>query len=178
MKRSTLSTALAVAVSLGIAACGDDPIAPIGDTALLSVVPTGGATDVDPNAPVTLQFEHAMHMDMYVALHAGAGVDGPLVDGDWEWSADMTNLTFTHAMPLDAMADYTIHIGGGMMDADGHLIDLEQHGHDMGGEWVTQQMMDHRMMGSGSMMGGDDMVGDGWVHSNGSFGMIFSFTTR
>ena len=143
----------------------------------MSVVPTGGATHVDPNAPVTLQFAHAMHMDMYVALHAGAGVDGPLMDGTWEWSADMPNLTFTHAMPLDAMADYTIHIGGGMMDADGRVIDLEQHGNDMGGEWVTQQMMDQRMMGGGGMMGADDMMGFGWAHGDGTFGMVFTFTT-
>lgn len=177
MKRHIIPTALAVAVSLGIAACADNPIAPIGDTALLSVVPAGGATDVDPNTPITFEFEHAMHMDMYAALHEGGDVSGALVDGDWAWSADMTRLTFTHAMPLDAMADYTIHIGGGMLDADGQVVDLGQHGHDMGGEWVTQQMMDQRMMGGGGMMGADDMMGFGWAHGDGTFGMVFTFTT-
>jgi hypothetical protein len=117
-------------------------------------------------------------MDMYVALHEGGDVSGPLVDGQWMWSNDKTSLTFTHGMPLDSMSDYTIHIGGGMMDADGHVIDLEQHGHEMGGEWVSQQMMDARMMQGGGMMGNDDMMGVGWMHDNGSFGMVFSFTTR
>jgi hypothetical protein len=177
MKLYPISTTLMVAVSLGIAACGDT-LAPIGDTALLSVVPIGGATDVDPNTPVTIEFEQAMHMDMYVALHEGGDVSGALVDGEGAWSDDKTQLTFTHTMPLDSMAEYTIHLGGGMMDADGHVIDLEQHGHDMGGEWATQQMMDQRMMGGGGMMGADDMMGFGWAHENGNFGMIFNFTTR
>ncbi len=58
------------------------------------------------------------------------------------------------------------------------VIDLDQHGHDMGGDWVTQHMMDQRMMGGGGMMGADDMMGFGWAHENGNFGMIFNFTTR
>jgi len=32
------------------------------------------------------------------------------------------------------------------------------------------------MMGGGMMDGGPHM-GEGWEHSNGSFGMVFSFTT-
>jgi len=118
-----------------------------------------------------------MHMDVYVALHEGGDVSGPLVEGEWMWSDDMTRLTFTHNMPLDSMTEYTIHIGGGMMDAEGHAVDLEHHGHDMGGEWVSQQMMDDRMM-HGGMMGNDDMMGFGWQHNNGSYGMSFTFTTR
>ena len=178
MNRYRLLMGLLVGTAIVLSACGENLNAPAGDTALLSVVPVGGSTDVDPNAPVTLEFGHAMHMDMYVALHEGADVTGPLVDGDWAWADDQAHLTFTHAMPLNSMADYTIHIGGGMMDADGNVIDLEQHGHDMGGEWVTQHMMDQRTMHGGTMMGGDDMLGFGWMHDNGSFGMVFSFTTR
>ena len=30
----------------------------------------------------------------------------------------------------------------------------------------------------GGMMGADDMMGFGWAHENGNFGMIFNFTTR
>jgi hypothetical protein len=171
MKMHGTATGIVVGAALLLAACGESTTAPIGDTALLSVVPIGGATDVDTNAPITMEFEHAMHRDMYAALHEGGDVSGALVDGDWAWSADKTQLTFTHAMPLNSMAEYTIHIGGGMMDADGQVIDLGQHGHDMGGEWVTQQMMDQRMMGGGGMMG------FGWAHGDGTFGMVFTFTT-
>lgn len=178
MKRYRMSAILTVVVALGIGACGDNPIAPIGDTSLLSVIPIGGATDVDPNTPITMEFEHAMHRDMYAAVHEGGNVSGALVQGNWAWSDDMTHLTFTHTMPFNTMAEYTIHIGGGMMDADGQVIDLGQHGHDMGGEWVTQHMMDQRMMHGGNMMGADDMMGDGWTHDNETYGMVFTFTTR
>lgn len=170
-------------VPLAAAGCSDNPAA-VGETAvLLSVIPSGGDTGVDPNTTLTLQFSYAMQMDMetFVALHEGAGVAGPLVDGTWEWSADRMHLTFTPSMPLDAQTSYTVHLGGGMMDADGHVVDLELHGHDMGGDTVTQQMMDDRIMQGGGMMGGptgDDMMGPGWQHpEDGTFGMIFSFTT-
>lgn len=182
MKRYTVTKGLLVGTALLLAACGETTNAPGGETALLSIIPVGGATDVDPNTPITIEFEHAMHVDMYVALHEGGDVSGSLVEGDWAWSDDLTSLTFTHTMPLNSMAEYTIHIGGGMMDANGHLIDLDQHGHGMGGEWVTQHMMDQRMMHGGmmhgGMMGGDDMMGHGWLHTNGSYGMVFTFTTR
>ncbi len=169
---------LLAGAALLLMACGEEINAPPGDTALLSVTPVGGATDVDPNTPVTLEFEHAMHADMYVALHEGGDVSGELVDGAWTWSDDTTRLTFRHMMPLDSMSDYCIHIGGGMMDAEGHTVDLEQHGHDMGGEWVTEQMMDQRMMQGGGMMGDDDMLGAGGIYENGTYGMIFTFTTK
>ncbi len=162
-----------------LAACSDNPAAVEETPVLLSVLPTGGATGVDPNTTVTLEFSHGMQMDMemFVALHHGAGVAGPLVDGTWEWSGDRRHLRFTPSMPLDGQTEYTIHLGGGMMDADGHVVDLETHGHGMGGHTVTQQMMDDRMMQGGGMMG-NDMMGPGWRHPEGStYGMIFTFTT-
>jgi hypothetical protein len=170
-------------VPLTAAGCSDNPAAVEEAPVLLSVAPTGGATGVDPSTPITLQFSHGMQMDMemFVAVHEGTGVAGPLVDGTWEWSVARMHLTFTPSMPLDAQVQYTIHVGGGMMDADGHVVDLEMHGHDMGGNTVTQQMMDDRMMQGGGMMGGNmggDMMGPGWQHPDGgTYGMIFSFTT-
>ncbi len=158
------------------AACDGDATAPKGElTVLLSVEPAGGAANVDPNTTVTVEFSAAMHQDMYVALHQEdmTGMYGPLVDGTWNWSQDRMRLTFTPDAPLMPATDYTVHIGGGMMDAAGHVIDLDEHGPGMGGQWVTQTMMQGCMMQvCGSMMG------QGWMHpQNGSFGMGFTFTT-
>ena len=169
MKASTL-TMIGLLAALGTTACSDALVAPDGATALLSVQPTGGTVNVDPGATVSLTFTHPMEMEVFAALHEGDGVDGPLVDGTWTWSADRTQLTFTPDTPLQAQSEYTIHIGGGMRDADGDVVDLEEHRHDMGGEWATRQMMEDRMMGGG-------MMGPGWQHANGTFGMLFTFTT-
>lgn len=175
MKASTL-TMIGLMAALGTAACSDKLVAPDGAAALISVQPTGGTVNVDPGATISLTLTHPMQMEVFAALHEGDGVDGPLVDGTWTWSTDRTQLTFTPDTPLQAQSEYTIHIGGGMRDADGDVVDLEEHRHDMGGEWATRQMVEDRMMG-GRMMGGDDMMGPGWQHANGTFGMLFTFTT-
>ena len=80
---------------------------------------------------------------------------------------------FTPMDPLAPQTEYTTHIGGGMRDANGSLVDMEQHGQDMGGQWIMQNMMQGCMM---SICG--SMMGPGWQHSNGSFGMGFTFTTK
>lgn len=146
------------------------------ETVLLSVTPVGGSTDVDPNQPVVIQFSYAMAagMEAYAALHEG-DLNGPAVEGEWTWSDDRTRLTFTPAAALKPATAYVIHLGGGMRDSEGDLVDFERHGPGMGGEWATQEIMD----GSGGMTpGGFSHMGDGWQHPNGSYGMIFTFTTR
>jgi hypothetical protein len=163
-------------ISLLTTGCAEAPSG-VGDdteaTSLLSVSPQGGATNVDPNTTVTIQFSHAMHMEMYVALHEGSmsGQFGPIVPGSWSWSHDGTHMTFQPDSGLKHGTQYTVHIGGGMMDANGNTINLEQHGHQMGGQWVSGQMMQGCMMCSG-------MMGHGWQHHNGTYGMGFTFTTR
>lgn len=156
------------------------------ETVLLSLVPQGGATGVDPNAPVVIRFSHPMMQGMedYADVHEGA-VEGPLVPGAWSWSADMTALTFTPDAPFKAQTQYVIHIGGGMEDQEGHHINFEEHGFGMGGQWMTQQMHQGGQhgygMGQGGGMGGGmggGGIGAGWTHpSNGSYGMVFFFTT-
>ncbi len=127
MKASTL-TMIGLMAALGTTACSDNPAALSDDaTTLLSVQPTGGTVNVDPGATVSLTFTHPMEMEVFAALHEGDGMDGPLVDGTWTWSADRTQLTFTPDTPLQAQSEYTIHIGGGMQDADGDAVDLEEH---------------------------------------------------
>jgi hypothetical protein len=59
-----------------------------------------------------------------------------------------------------------------MVDADGHHVDMDEHGPGFGGHWIQGGMMGpgHAGMGWGAM-------GGGWHHANGSYGMAFAFTT-
>ena len=145
-----------------------------GSTALVSVAPVGGATGVDPTEPVVVTFDHAIDpaMTEYASLHEG-DVNGPEVAGTWSLSEDSTELTFTQDEPLKAGTEYTIHLGGGMMDAEGGHVDMGTNGTHMGGEWATGSMM------GGGMNGGQHgHMGGSWDHpENGSYGMLFTFTT-
>ena len=174
MKRH-VATGLAIAIVLGVASCASDATDPNVETTLLSVTPSGGGTQVDRSTQIVIEFSHPMQMDMFVALHESdmSGMFGPLVDGNWTWSQDRAHLMFASAASLDPQTEYTIHIGGGMRDADGNLVNIEQHGHDLGGQWIMQNMMQGCMMNvCGTMMG------PGWQHANGSFGMSFTFMTE
>lgn len=185
MNARALAVPAALVLALALAACsnGDSPSGVDEETtALLSVVPTGGATGVDPSAPVEVEFGHPMNPAMadFADVHEGDLV-GPEVPGSWSWSNDHTRLTFTPDQPLKPRTTYVIHLGGGMMDVDGHPVDFQRHGFTMGGEWATDTMMHEGMMGGG-MMGGDPgsqdyHMGPGWGHANGSYGMVFTFTT-
>lgn len=86
------------------------------------------------------------------------------------WSTDRTVLTFTPAQPLKAQTRYSLHLGGGMRDTDGGFVDYGPCVGQYGGQWATQGMM------GGGMMGGN-MMGEGWRHPNGTYGMVFTFTT-
>lgn len=164
--------------TLGVAACSEDPAAPEEDVAaLLSVEPAAGSIDVGVGSTVIVSFDHAIAtgMEEYAALHEES-LMGPEVDGTWALSANGMTLTFTPAAPLSPATTYVIHIGGGMTDDHGDHVNLGQHGLGMGGLWATQSMMTG---GMGTGMGQNaHMMGDGWAHpTNGSFGMVFSFTT-
>lgn len=178
--------ALATGLALALGACsgGDSPAGPGADgtTALLSIVPTGGATDVDPSAPVVVEFDHPMMpgMEAYALLHRG-DVTGPEVAGAWRLGDDLRALTFTPSVPLEPGTTYTVHLGGALRDAGGRHVDIGAHGGHMGGVWATGRMMGGGMMGGGTMGGavGDRHMGPGWQHpGNGSYGMVFTFTTR
>jgi hypothetical protein len=174
--RATLTLGIAAGLLLSATSCGDETTAPANEStetaALASVVPSGGATGIDPNTTIRIDFTQPMEagMQMYVVLHEG-GAGGPLVTGSWRWSSDMMHLTFEHPEPLENQMDYTIHIGGGMRDAAGNPIDWEPGLQHMGGEWCTADML-------GGMMNGSHMMGPGWMHENGTYGMGFAFTTR
>lgn len=152
---------------LALAGCSADPAAPALTARVVSVVPSGGATDVDPNSPMVVTFSHPMQsgMEQYVALHEGDVTD-PVVAGTWAWSSDRTTLTFTPAQPLKSQTPYTLHLGGGMRATDGGFVDYGPCIGQYNGEWATQQMM-----------GGGNMMGSGWRHPNGTYGIVFTFTT-
>ena len=166
--------AFTAAGALLLSACTEDNVAPGDEVAvLLSVAPQGGAVGVAANTTVVVTFDHPMMADLaeYAALHEGE-VTGPAVAGTWVLASDGRSLTFTPATPLKPATRYTVHLGGGMRGDHGEATDFDLHGGaHMGGEWATGAMM-----AGGGMMGAQHM-GDGWRHENGSYGMLFSFTT-
>jgi hypothetical protein len=162
----TAAAAIAVAAAT---ACDSDMMTPDAATQVASVVPAGGSVNVDPASAIVIEFSHAMMVGMegYIALHEGDAT-GPIVQGTWVWSTDRSRVTLQPGGALKAATRYTIHVGGGMTDAQGRMIGFGDHGRHMGGQWATGQMMG----------GGNGMMGSGWQHSNGTYGMVFGFTTR
>ncbi|HQR18129.1 MAG TPA: hypothetical protein PK948_07150, partial [Gemmatimonadales bacterium] len=60
----------------------------------------------------------------------------------------------------------------GMKDADGMPVGMGDMMAQMGGVWLTSGMM-------GGVHAGQPMgtMGSGWMGANGSYGMMFTFTT-
>lgn len=178
---------LAGAAALSLAACGNDmpmgpgsmgmqvvsPGAMPGKPAFMSMSPAGGDMGVSTGASVTFRWDTPMGvgMEQFVDLHQGS-LGGPTVPMGCIWSADQTQLTCTPTAPLRPGTRYVVHVGGGMMDANGQPIDIGQYGPGFGGQWIMGGMMGG--FHAGTPWGG---LGAGWRHSNGSFGMWFSFTT-
>jgi hypothetical protein len=141
-------------------------------TMLAAVVPSGNSVAVPTGTTVVMRFNHAMAsgMESYLDLHEG-DTSGPTTPMSCGWSSDRTVLTCQPDSPLKAQTRYVIHMGDGMMDADDHLVNMDQ-GLAMGGQWLMAGMMGG--LHAGSPMG---MMGSGWRGSNGSYGMVFPFTT-
>ena len=154
--------------------CSGDNMTPSSTTALLEVTPSGGATDVARDGAITIRFSGPMGMGMeqYVDLHQGT-INGPVVPISCTWSADRTTLTCVPSAALQGQRPYALHMGTGMMDANGHGVVTEDPGVRMGGEPVTSGMM-------AGMHGGQPVnaMGPGWRNAEGHFGLAFGFTTR
>ncbi len=157
------------------------PTAPTGPTVLLSVVPAVGTVDVGLTADIEVRFSQSIPTTMrnYIALHDG-DCPGPVVGGMWSRTSDQVGLHFMSFEPLMPETEYTIHVGGGMTDGSGMTFDLGTHGFGMGGEWATEEMV----LGPDGMGMGMDMMGQtishtglGWAYSDGTYGMVFQFTT-
>jgi hypothetical protein len=179
-----LVAAAVLATPFVVSGCEDDITqAEVEEPLLLSIVPQGGAMDVDPNGPIVIDFSHPMMegMEQYADVHEGH-VEGTPVPGSWSWNEGRTKLTFTPDSPLKPLTQYVVHLGGGMQDQTGHHINYGEHGlgtgnGGMGGQWMTQQMHQGGNHGYGTGMGGMGM-GTNWSHpTNGSYGMTFTFTT-
>jgi hypothetical protein len=168
-----------VAFLAGIVACGSDGTGPsspppaAGTTELLSVMPAGGSTAVSTTTNLVMAFDHPMMVraEQYLDLHRG-DASGPLEPIGCTWSPDRLTVTCRPAVPLQHNSQYAFHAGGGMMDGNGHPIDIGPHGTQMGGQWLMPGMMGG--VHAGMPMSG---MGAGWKAANGSYGMVFTFTT-
>lgn len=176
MNRRLIRVSTIVIAAIAAGACSDDATSPNDlETALLAIVPPGGAIDVNPNAPVVVRFDHPVGYSM--AEHAEVrkeDMDGALVEGAWNLSDDRMTLTFTPDQPLEPLTTYVIHLGGGMLDEHGAHLNFERHGFDLGGEWCTEEQMGMGPMGP---VGFQHRHGADWRHPNGTYGMFFTFTT-
>ena len=187
MSTPKLGSVVVMAMLL-IAGCGSDGTAPAepetqAATAVLAVSPQGGATDVEPSAPISIRFNGAMMagMEQYVDLHRG-DITGPTHPIACGWSADYTSLTCHPATPLDRGPRYTLHRGGGMMGSGGGPLHMDP------STWHGTWAEPGTPMGPGSMGGpmrGDThaggpwrMMDSGWRSGNGTYGMVFQFRTR
>ena len=124
--------------------CTGNSTAPqLSATRLESVSPAGGSIGVAVGARVVVEFSHPvmLGMERYAAVHEGE-VSGPVVAGAWILSVDRTELVFTPAQPLKPATRYTIHLGGGMMGADGLPVDLGANHQYCGGQWATAGMVE------------------------------------
>ncbi len=177
-------TTLAIGASVTLAGCGGGTDMPMGpgdmgpvevgmSPTFMSVSPGGGAMGVPVGSPLELHWGAPMRvgMEQYVDLHMG-DLSGPVVPMGCAWSANQTTLVCTPSSPLQPGTQYTIHVGGGMVDANGQVIDMDTYGAGLGGQWVQGGMMG---AGHGGTAWG--MMGAGWHDSNGAYGMAFTFTT-
>lgn len=186
-----MSLCLSLVAAMSVAACSSNANAPTGsrlapsDTLVVrDVVPASGATNVNPNAPITVTFNYGMMtgMEMLVVLHEGA-VTGPAVAGTATWSADHKTLTFTPAAALKPKTAYVLHLSPNLVDAKGDTIKFAACAGALNGQAVPASMMSGAggMMGSGTgMMGGaNGMMGSGWQPGTGTwgYGMTLTFTT-
>jgi len=159
----------------GTMMAGPSSMAPTAGSALfMSVSPAGGAVGVATSGTITFRFGAGMAagMEQYVDLHVG-DLGGPTVPMHCGWSGDRTVLTCTPEAPLQSRTTYWVHMGGGMTTQAGLLLDFNQYGPMMGGQWI-----EGGMMGAGFHAGSPwGMMGGPWQHPNGAYGMAFSFTT-
>lgn len=176
-------TSLVLGTSLAIAGCGDDhPMGPsnmgpggmpVGSFGFMSVSPRGGTRGVPVGTALEFHWGVPMGfgMEQFIDLHMG-DLAGSVTPMSCDWSADRTTLVCTPSSPLQPGTRYLVHVGGGMLDANGQLVDMVQYGPSYGGQWIQGGMM-------GVGHAGEDWstMGGGWRHSNGAFGMVFTFTT-
>jgi hypothetical protein len=160
---------------------GDPAPTALNSTALVSLVPSAGASEVTLMTDIEVRFNGTIPTTVRscVALHVGECPD-PVVEGMWSRSADGPGFGSAPFQPLIASTDYTIHVGGGMTDHSGEHFDLAGHGLGLGGEWVTEETVrgpDRTGMGTDMMGQTITHSGLGWANPDGTYGMAFPFST-
>lgn len=176
-------TSLVLGASLAIVGCGDDhPMGPsnmspggmpVGSFGFMSISPRGGARGVPVGTSLEFHWDVPMGvgMEQFIDLHMG-DLAGPVTPMSCDWSADQNTLVCTPSSLLQTGTQYLVHIGGGMLDANGQVVDMVQYGPGYGGQWIQGGMMGPFHAGTNwGAMGGP------WRHANGAFGMLFTFTT-
>lgn len=120
----------AVAAALfALAACRTDPMSSgmmVGAASPSArLVSPASAVGIDPRAPLTFAFDHAMMrgMTMDVVLHEGDG-RGPAVPAGVTWSADGTSVTITPSPALKGGATYTAEFRCAGMQGDAGMIGM------------------------------------------------------
>jgi hypothetical protein len=175
-----IALALIGTATLVAAGCGSEgsmmtgPEGGVGASpALMSVSPGGGSMGVPAGTPLEFHWgtPMALGMEQYVDLHMG-DLSGPVVPMSCAWTGDQTALVCTPGSPLQPRTQYMVHLGGGMVDENGQFIDMEMYGPGFGGQWIQGGMM-----GTGHAGTAWGMMGGSWRHSNGAYGMAFTFTT-
>ena len=180
MSRTALAFAtLASLLTLGACSSATNPGDTLGADApvALSVLPAAATTSVDPAKPITITFSMSMMsgMEMLVVVHEGS-VTGPQVPVSSSWSTDRRVLTIAPSTMLKAMTTYAVHLSPSLQGTNGRMIDVTQCT-AIGCVHVSGGMMGS---GTGGMMNGSwgaGMMGAGWQASDGTFGMLFTFTT-
>jgi hypothetical protein len=159
---------LGAACASGVPTDSDTPA-----VVLLAVSPEGGMTGVNAGMGLSVRFSGPMRdgMERFVDLHRGS-VAGPVLAMSCTWSDGSTQLRCTPGSPLEHQTMYVLHLGGHMLATNGHPVDLNPGTH-MGGTMANAGMMGSSHQGD--MMGG---MGPGWRHDDGTYGMIFPFTTQ
>jgi hypothetical protein len=145
--------------------------------AVVSIRPSASTTGVDPSLPITITFSMSMMpgAEMLVVVHEGS-VTGPQVAGTSAWSADRKVMTFTPAAMLKAKTTYVVHIAPSITAANGKAVDPASCT-SIGGHVVTGGMMGSAQSGMMNGSWGPGMMGAGWKAGDGTFGMMFTFTT-
>lgn len=163
---------LASLATVLLAACSSSTSPPKTGT-LAAITPAPNATGVPTTTSIVATFGQPMMpgMEQYMDLHV-IGIDGPILPMSCSWNGAQTTLTCMPDNPLAGNAPYTIHMGAGMMDQDGAVVNTAGWT-SMGGQWATSGMM-------GGSHGGMpvNMMGWGWKDGMGHYGMLFQFTTN
>ena len=85
-------------------------------------------------------------------------------------------MTFTPGSSLKDKLTYVVHLSPSLRGANGTMINMTG-GSTIGGQSVTSGMMGAAAGGMMNGLLGPGMLGTGWQASNGTYGMVFTFTT-